>query len=240
MRSSRGSAAPTQKRRKKKSRNRHGQRLPAQPGPPPPSAPDISNKVPDVSSVVAAIPDMSATESVALWRNALKTLSDDAKAVRHPGAKLVLRAIQIEWERRESQLGMGADGFPWPSTKADGGSGNLAADKWLKDGMLSFMGYHVGSTNGKESDERQGILEAIFDGPLPPVFPRLYMTQWSRPGTPARLQKLAETIAAFARNAKRRVDVGMEGAIEDWEEDLDHLFHKFYRGRFSFGWPRNA
>jgi hypothetical protein len=51
---------------------------------------------------------------------------------------------------------------------------------------------------------------------------------------------MAETIAALARNAKRRADVGMEGAIEDWEDDLDFLFRAFYRGRFRFGWPRSA
>jgi len=26
--------------------------------------------------------------------------------------------------------------------------------------------------------------------------------------------------------------------VEDWEEDLDFLFHEFYRGRFGFAWPR--
>lgn len=240
MRSKRENAAPIHKRRGKKSKARYGQRQPAQPGPPPPPAPDISNKVPDVSGVVASIPDMSATQSVELWKNALRTLSDRAKAVRHAGAKLVLRAVQVDWERREALLGIGADGFPWPSTKADGGSRNLSPDKWLNEGMLSFMGYHVGATNGKESAERQRILAAIFDGPLPPAFSRPYMIEWSRPGTPARLQKMAETIAALARNAKRRADVGMEGAIEDWEDDLDFLFRAFYRGRFRFGWPRSA
>jgi hypothetical protein len=136
-------------------------------------------------------------------------------------------------------LGIRADGFPWPSTTADRGSGNLAPDKWLKDGMLSFMGYRVGSTDGKESDERQKILAAIFDGPLPPVLPRRHMAEWSRPGAPARLKKMAETLAAFARNGKRR-DVGMKSAIEEWEEDLKYLFHTFYRGRFRFGWPQST
>ena len=94
-----------------------------------------------------------------------------------------------------------------------------------------------GTTNGKDFGERQAILDAIFDGPLPPVFPKVYMSEWSRPGAPARLQKLAETIAALTRNAKRK-DSSMMAAIADWEADLEYLFETYYRGRFRFGWPR--
>jgi hypothetical protein len=183
---------------------------------------------------------MSAMETVTLWRNALRALSDPTRGLWHAGAKLVLRAVQDEWERRETQLGPGDDGFPWPSTRADGGSGNLVADKWLSEGLLKFMGYVVGGTSGKDEDERQHILSVIFDGPIPPVFPRVYLAEWSRPGTSFRLRKLAETLAAFTRNAKRRREANLDSAIADWEEDLEFLFHKFYRGRFGFGWPGTA
>jgi hypothetical protein len=153
---------------------------------------------------------------------------------------LVLRAVQDEWERRERLLSIGQDGFAWPSTRADGGSGGLKTDSWLQEGMLKFMGYVVGEVNGKHRDERQRLLSVIFDGPLPPVLPRIHMAEWSRPGTPARLKKIAESLAAFARNAKRRRDANMATAIQDWEEDLEFLFHHYYRGQFNFGWPRSV
>ena len=177
---------------------------------------------------------MSATETVSLCRNALRALSDPTRALWHARVQFVLRAVQDEWERRKAQLGA-SDGFPWLSTRADGGLGNLVGDKWLPEGLLKFMGYVVGGTNGKDEDERQRILSVIFDGPLPPVFPRVYLEQWSRPGTSFRLRKLAETLAAFTRNAKRRQEANLDSAIADWEENLEFLFHKFYRGRFGFG-----
>jgi hypothetical protein len=184
-------------------------------------SPDLQPKVPDVGHIVSAIPYMSALDTVGLWRNALRTLEDATKAVRHAGARVVLCAVQDEWERREARLGLNEDGFPWPSTRADGGSGNLVAENWMREGLLKFMGYSVGETNGREDSVRERMLTAIFDGPIPPAFPRDYMEKWSRPGTPARLRQLAETLAAFARNAKRRREANMDSAISDWEADLE-------------------
>jgi hypothetical protein len=193
--------------------------------------------VPDVNHILHRISEMSAIETVELWRNALRTLDDAAMSPRHAGARIVLRAVQDEWERREAHLRPNEDGFAWPSTRADGGSGTLATENWLREGLLKFMGYSVGDANGKDDSVRQRMLAAIFDGPIPPAFPRDYMAKWSRPGTPARLKQLAETLAAFARNAKRRREANMVSAVRDWETDLEFLYHKFYRGRFGFGWP---
>jgi hypothetical protein len=203
-----------------------------------PSVPDISQKIPDISAIVASIPEMSAVDTVHVWRNALRTLADPLRAPRHVAAHVVLRAVQEEWERRQARLAIGQDGFPWPSTRAQGGDGTIDATKWLPEGMLKFLGYSVGSVNGKDVHERQKILSAVFDGPLPSVFPKPYMAEWSRPRSATRLRKLAESIAAFARNAKRREDISLEAAIEDWEDDLEFLHHQYYRGPFAFGWPR--
>ena len=180
---------------------------------------------------------MSAWETVQLWRNALLTLADPQKSARHSTATFVLQAVWEEWERRECELDPDEDGFPWPSTRADGGSGNLKATNWLQEGLLKSVGYTVGDTAGLDDVVRQHLLAALFDGPIPPVFPRDYMQKWSRPRTPARLRQLAETLAAFARNAKRR-NQDLSKAIGDWEADHDFLFHTYYRGRFGFDWPR--
>jgi hypothetical protein len=182
---------------------------------------------------------MSAWETVQLWCNALVTLADPRKSGRHPAARIVLSAVQDDWETRERNLDPDEDGFPWPSTRAEGGSGNLKATNWLPEGLLKFVGYTVGDTAGQDDVVRQHLLAAIFDGPIPPVFPRDYMQKWARPGTRARLRQLVETLAAFARNAKRR-DANLSKAIDDWETDLDFLFHEYYRGRLGFNWPRTS
>lgn len=52
-----------------------------------------------------------------------------------------------------------------------------------------------------------------------------------------RLKKLANCIATFARNAKRRRNASMELAIAEWEEDLAYLKNKYYRPADGYSWP---
>lgn len=63
------------------------------------------------------------------------------------------------------------------------------------------------------------------------------MDQWGQPESADRLRKMAEAIAAFARNLKRREDDRMQQAIDSWEGDLDYLFETYYVGHFRFAWP---
>ncbi len=99
------------------------------------------------------------------------------------------------------------------------------------------MGYHVGIAKGLNSAYRERILSEIFVMVIPPVFFQDYMTEWSAPGTSMRLQKMAETIAALTRNARRRRDARMQSAIKDWESDLEFLYFNYYVGHFRFVWP---
>jgi hypothetical protein len=99
------------------------------------------------------------------------------------------------------------------------------------------MEYRVGRTNGLEPAVRKLLLAGIFVGPLPPVFPPNYMAQWSVPKSARRLQKMAETLAAFVRNAKRRHDDRLDDAISEWEHDLQFLYERYYLGHFHFSWP---
>ncbi len=102
--------------------------------------------------------------------------------------------------------------------------------------LPKHLDYRVGR-NGEADSVRRSILARVFEGPLPPVFPPDYMASWGRAKSVARLRKLAESLAAFARNAKRRRDSVMDDAISDWEADLSCLYERYYLGRFSFAWP---
>jgi hypothetical protein len=51
---------------------------------------------------------------------------------------------------------------------------------------------------------------------------------------------MAETIASFVRNAKRRRDAHMGSAIKDWEADLEFLYFGYYVDRFHFAWPSGS
>ena len=128
--------------------------------------------------------------------------------------------------------------FIWPTTTADIGLQNLPSDVFKhEEGLLRHYGYKVG-INGLSQSERLEILDSIFLRPLMSMDDHEYLNEWGNPKTARRLQKLAESIAAFTRNAKRRNDKNFDKAIQDWETDLAYLKKTYYENRFSFRWPR--
>jgi hypothetical protein len=186
--------------------------------------------------IIAKIPAMKIEETVSLWHSAIKILSDPAKENRHSEARQVLDAIYKEWGRRRGRVDP-SEMFDWPSTDADPDTGGIETKDWQEIGVLKFMGYTVGSMEGEPPRVRQHILSEIFIGTIPPVFSKEYLDQWDEPSTPFRLRKMAETIAALARNAHRRRDQNMNAAIRDWEKDLEFLYWKYYVEKFQFDWP---
>ncbi|WP_429018031.1 hypothetical protein, partial [Aeromonas veronii] len=56
------------------------------------------------------------------------------------------------------------------------------------------------------------------------------------PKSTTRLQKMANSLASFARNAQRSPhDTSV--AVKEWKEDLDYLYHTFYQQWHRFPWP---
>ena len=147
------------------------------------------------------------------------------------------RKRQWEQYRREGY-------FPWPSTDApaSGPGGGFRGEKpWYTDGLLSYVGYKVGN-DGVRQQIRERILDCVFHNNLPRVRGdgfgvERYMSEWGDKQTPQRLKKMANCIATFARNAKRRVDHDMSEAISNWKVDLDYLYRTYYVGEFHFDWP---
>jgi hypothetical protein len=128
-------------------------------------------------------------------------------------------------------------GFDWPLTLVAGGGG---LDKELSEelptvGMLKHFGYTVGKS-GLSDDGRREVLKYVFDSRLPTIFSASYTEGWGAPRSKERLQKMANSIATFCRNEKRKSKPSLL-AIEDWEGDLDWLRKTFYSGRFRFQWP---
>jgi hypothetical protein len=128
-------------------------------------------------------------------------------------------------------------GFDWPSTLITG-EGTIETDNsdWPQTGLLGYMGYKVGRSGIKDSAKRQKLLEKVYTSQLPHVTSASYMAEWGTPRSCKRLQKMSNSLAAFCRNAKGR-EKPLLMAISHWEEDLNWLHEKFYRGRCSFSWP---
>ena len=125
--------------------------------------------------------------------------------------------------------------FIWPTTDAPLGNKRLAETDWPKCGLLKHMGYVVGQ-KGRSSSQRQQLLCYIFENELPNVVSSTYMGQWGERKTATRLKKIACSIAAFTRNAKRG-SKDRKAAITDWEEDLEFLYNEYYVGTYYFSWP---
>lgn len=192
-------------------------------------------------SIIEIIPTMRASELIRLWQNAVKYEAEGKGSKLYGRAKETIAAIRIEWAKRGTRPPDPKDYFDWPSTDAPGGDGRLCGKDWESEGVLKYMGYSVGTTAGLNAQIRRRVLTHVFEGPLPPVFRPGYLNEWSHPSSKLRLQKLAETIAAFTRNAKRRRgDARLNAAIRDWETDLRFLFDEFYVDRFNFEWPSTS
>jgi hypothetical protein len=172
------------------------------------------------------------------WTNVLAKI-DSSRGPAEPLLKF-RQAILAEWERRFRLALDDPDYFDWPSTAAGPGDGSLAPGRWYAEGMLAYLGYRVGVVQGVSSGVRRQILDAVFLHPLPPVNGPAYCRAWGPPGAPARLQRLAQEIARFTQNAKRKRSADMSDAISDWEHDLNYLYRQYYVGKFHFGWPKVA
>lgn len=127
--------------------------------------------------------------------------------------------------------------FVWPTTQASASEDSLDSDTFpLEVGVLSAIGYAVGSTNGMPQTSRRKLLSDFFSSTpsLPKGHPQV--REWGVPRSSGRLLKLANTIAAHTRNAKRRRQPPSV-AITDWESDLAFLKVSFYDAVFDFHWP---
>jgi len=127
----------------------------------------------------------------------------------------------------------------WPTTDAPPSLASLLDSGWVKAGMLSHYGYHVGQ-DGQPAASRVKTLAKIFTAELNiDLFEKRYIGEWSTPSSLGRLMKMARTIAALCRNAKRSPH-NFTQAINDWEQDLEHLRQTYYHTFLNLealSWP---
>lgn len=100
---------------------------------------------------------------------------------------------------------------------------NFDTGAWPSSGVLSEMGYRVGR-NGLAAGARRLILVEALNVELVATSPAAdgYVREWGPPSSRHRLQKMVNSISAFARNARRRT-ADFSEAIADWESDLEWL-----------------
>lgn len=186
-----------------------------------------------IDRFIEGLPKRTLEELRQQWLNLVRL--DQGQFVR---AARFRDALLEEWAARSRQARIDDDYFTWPSTNGGNGDGSLRFDAWHKEGMLSYLGYRVGATDGEAPGTRQRILDTAFAQVLPPVNDPDYHQAWGSPETAARLKRLANEIARFARHAKSKRSADMSSAVDDWESDLRYLYDTYYVRKFGFGWPR--
>lgn len=155
-------------------------------------------------------------------------------AHREKAAAKELRAELAEYFQRTGSY------FPWPTTIATPGAGEMPGDAFEHEtGVLGYMGYKVGKS-GAAKGKRQALLEDAYLGHLPFVNSAEYMAKWGKPKSAKRLERMAISIAEFAKARKKSDSKKYAKAILDWESDLEYLRESFYEGRYSFHWPESA
>ena len=103
---------------------------------------------------------------------------------------------------------------------------------------MKALGYKVGKAGIQGAKKgRERLMEIYMKEDLPAVMSKGYLAEWGSPHTCARLEKMANSIATFCRNAKRDEKKDKTVAIEHWEEDLEWIKTKFYRDHCQFWWP---
>jgi hypothetical protein len=147
----------------------------------------------------------------------------------------LLSAVVEGQSRSDLQLLDGSH-FPWPTTEVLPATrvGPGISSPMAPIGVLKLSGYAVGKA-GLPLANRRPILINIYTSDLSVRLSANELAEWGRPATAERLQKLANTLAALARNLKRRLPTSQ--AISDWESDLDYLRRRYYDGVYDFRWP---
>ena len=193
-------------------------------------------RIDEAAQFIARINYVPPDALLTTWSKNVARMADTQSAFQDLAKDYVL-AIEAEWQRRNILARLDPDHFDWPSTKATLGGGAFGSIEHA-EGILGYLGYHVGKSSELSAVSRQSLLSRVFEGSLPPINGPKYMEDWGHRGTPSRLRKMAESIASAVKSAKRRNHADYSVAIEHWEEDLQYLYARYYVDRFNFGWPR--
>lgn len=124
----------------------------------------------DHDRLVRRVPTLPIISLLRLWQNALRYSAEGTPDKgRRAAALRVIIAVEAEWSNRGLDQGLCEQAFAWPTTDAPKRKGPaLAGFEGGEDGMLSYLEYRVGKTNGQPRRVRRAILDRVFYGKLPP------------------------------------------------------------------------
>lgn len=149
----------------------------------------------------------------------------------------LITAISEHWEKQRHLCQQNPEYFRWPTTTTWLGDGPFSDANFEQEGALKLFGYSVSSVEDLSDHERQHRLDVVFQAVVPPFAAWYKVLEWGEPCSAARLKKMANCLASFARNGTRRRADWMVCPFEKWTADLAYLRKKYYRDHFGFEWP---
>ena len=128
-----------------------------------------------------------------------KERDDYIKSVRINQPNFILQA-RIEFER---------------AYKSSGGSTSFFGQE---KSPLACFGYVVGKTKGRKPAERKQIIEYTLCAEIPDFFPQSYSSEWGKPLSATRFNKINSHITSMADLRSNRPN--FEVAVSDWRADV--------------------
>jgi len=159
-----------------------------------------------MSMIIEKIPKMKDEDLLVLFHNASGKLS----AGQNTAAVAVIAAVEHEWKERLERARAHA---------------YLAARP--NEGMLSTLGYRVGSVNGERTPNRRRILKHVLEGQLPMVGSPAYTDEWGLPKSSKRYGKLVRFLESQINNPGNVNRPNMAKAMIEWREDLEWVHAHF-------------
>ena len=92
-------------------------------------------------------------------------------------------------------------------------------------GVMSTMGYHVGTWKGLKPDTRRRILREIFTCTLIMVGSLDHMEEWGEDRSKLRLEKIKRNLKSFISANENREE--LRTAVLEWKADLDYVHKTF-------------
>ena len=135
-----------------------------------------------------------------LWLNCHAVLKDGTKVLRHGRAQEHIANIEQEWDRRLNS----------PDIQG----------RVPQKGLMSKLGYHVGSTEGVIEERRREIIDFVMTQRLPFFFSPTYMAEWGEEGSEQRFTKLKNFLRSMLGN---NYSGNFDQAKDEWQKDLAYL-----------------
>jgi len=123
-------------------------------------------------------------------------------------------------------------------TEVPTADGPATSEMWPDVGLLGSLGYRVGKS-GLPRFRRHAILRNAFRCEADQFLPESQAREWGKPMTPQRIQKTANSLAALARNARKKGS-SYATAIEHWEDDLQFLKGEYSDVGQDVDWPATS